>query len=314
MAMVKALELEAAMWLRCSMSPAASIPLGTVIRPGAAPAASLSGWPEGFECFQLAWALKHCGEVPELAPHAAAIRDAAAARGAVISALGVYGNPLGEDAAGETARDGLRRAILAARSYGTKVVGCFAGRVRGRPVPESVPRFREVFGEFARIAEGEGVRLALENCLQGGNWERGETNMGFHPAAWDLMFDAVPSPSLGLEWEPCHLMCQLIDPLPVLDRYLPRIFHIHGKDGQLDRALLARAGTHGPEPVVRHRFPGLGDSDWTVIFQKLAAAGYSGTVDIEGGHDPVFRKEREMEGQGNALAYLRQCRHSAIGV
>jgi sugar phosphate isomerase/epimerase len=184
--------------------------------------------------------------------------------------------------------------------------------VPGTPVPESVPRFREVFGEFARLAEGEGVRLAFENCLQGGNWERGETNMAFHPAAWDLMFDAVPSPALGIEWEPCHLMCQLIDPLPVLDRYLSRIFHIHGKDGQLNRALLASSGTHGPEHVVRHRFPGLGDSDWTVIFQKLAHAGYAGTVDIEGGHDPVFRGELEMEGQANALAYLRRCRAAAM--
>ena len=288
-----------------------SIPIGTVIRPGPDPATSMEGFPEGFQCYQLVWALKHCGHVPELLPHAKAVREAAAARGAVISALGVYGNPLREDEAGAIARDGLRRAILAARSYGTAVVGCFAGRVPGAPVPDSVPRFREVFGEFARMAEGEGVRLAFEHCLQGGNWERGETNMAFHPAAWELMFDAVPSDALGLEWEPCHLRCQLIDPLPVLDRYLTRIFHVHGKDGQLNPELLARSGTHGPEPVVRHRFPGLGDTDWTVIFQKLAAGGYQGTVDIEGGHDPVFRGDREMEGQANALAYLRHCRKAA---
>ena len=285
-----------------------SIPIGTVIRPGEDFTASLADYPDGFQCYQLVWALKHCGHVPELAAHAAAVRDAAAARGAFISALGVYGNPLREDAAGETARDGLRRAIMSARSYGTDVVGCFAGRVPGTPVPDSLPRFREVFEEFARIAEGEGVRLAFENCLQGGNWERGETNIGFHPAAWDMMFDAVPSAALGLEWEPCHLMCQLIDPLPVLDRYTSRIFHVHGKDGHLNQALLAASGTHGPEQVVRHRFPGLGDLDWAVIFQKLAAAGYGGVIDIEGGHDPIFRGGLEMEGQRNALAYLRACR------
>jgi sugar phosphate isomerase/epimerase len=290
------------------MTPFSSISTGTVIRPGADFAASWAGYPDGLEAFQLAWALKHCGEVPELMAQAAAVREAAAARGAVISALGVYGNPLREDAAGETARDALRRAMLAARHYGTDVVGCFAGRVPGRPVPDSLPRFREVFGELSQMAEGEGVRLAFENCLQGGNWERGDTNIGFHPAAWDLMFDAVPSAALGLEWEPCHLMCQLIDPLPVLDRYLPRIFHVHGKDGQLNPALLAASGTHGPEHTVRHRFPGLGDTDWSVIFQKLAASGYTGSLDIEGGHDPVFRGEREQEGQRNALAYLRRCR------
>ena len=296
------------------MVSAVSIPIGTVIRPGPDPAASLEEFPDGFQSYQLVWALKHCGQVPDLAPHAGAVREAAARRGAIISALGVYGNPLREDSLGATARDGLQRAIRAARSYGTEVIGCFAGRVPGPPVPDSVPRFREVFGELARMAEGEGVRLAFEHCLQGGNWERGETNMAFHPAAWDLMFDAVPSGALGLEWEPCHLRCQLIDPLPVLDRYLPRIFHVHGKDGQLNPSLLATSGTHGPEPVVRHRFPGLGDTDWAVIFQKLAEGGYRGAVDVEGGHDPVFRGGREMEGQRNALTYLRTCREAAMAV
>lgn len=285
-----------------------AIPVGTVIRPGPDFAASLTPYPDGFECYQLAWALKHCGFVPELEQQAAAVREAAGARGAVISALGVYGNPLREDGAGEAARDGLRRAMVSARHYGTDVVGCFAGRVPWTPVPESLPRFREIFSEFAAIAEGEGVRLAFENCLQGGNWERGETNIGFHPAAWEMMFDAVPSPALGLEWEPCHLMCQLIDPLPVLDRYAARIFHVHGKDGQLDPARLAASGTQGPDHVVRHRFPGLGDSDWAVIFQKLGAAGYAGVMDVEGGHDPVFRGELEMEGQREALHYLQECR------
>jgi len=288
------------------------IPLGTVIRPGSDIAASLTGWPAGLECFQLVWALKHCGFVPDLVPPAAAARDAAAAQGAVISALGVYGNPLREDALGDIARDGLTRAIRSARAYGAEVVGCFAGRVPGTPVPESLPRYREVFSEYARMAEGEGVRLAMENCLQGGNWERGETNIAFHPAAWELMFDAVPSTALGLEFEPCHLMCQLIDPLPVMVRYLERIHHIHGKDGQLNRGLLATSGTHGPDYIVRHRFPGLGDSDWAVIFQKLNAGGYSGVIDIEGGHDPVFRGDREMEGQQNALHYMQACRQAAL--
>jgi sugar phosphate isomerase/epimerase len=64
---------------------------------------------------------------------------------------------------------------------------------------------------------------------------------------------------------------------------------------------------------VRHRFPGLGETDWTEIFLKLQAAGYAGTVDVEGGHDPVFRGDREREGQINARAYLLECRQRAEG-
>ena len=144
-------------------------------------------------------------------------------------------------------------------------------------MPDSVPRFREVFGEFARMAEGEGVRLAFENCLQGGNWERGETNMAFHPAAWDLMFDAVPSAALGLEWEPCHLDVPVDrSPAGAGPLFVRAFFTFMARMDNSIAALLASSGTHGPEPVVRHRFPGLGDTDWTVIFQKLAHVGIRG--------------------------------------
>ncbi|RYD34836.1 MAG: sugar phosphate isomerase/epimerase [Verrucomicrobiaceae bacterium] len=283
--------------------------IGTVIRPGRDFAASIREWSDlGFESFQLAWSLKHNPQVQDLKAQAAAAREAAEETGAVISALGIYGNPLREDAAGNYARDAMSRAIEAARFFGAEVVGCFAGRVPGRPVPDSMWRFQEVFRELARQAEGEGVQLAFENCLQGGNWERGETNIGFHPQAWELMFDAVPSTALGLEWEPCHLLCQMIDPLPVLDRWVSKVVHVHGKDGRMDRALLAASGTHGPEMYVRHRFPGLGETCWTKIFQKLRASGYTGMVDVEGGHDPVFRGDREREGQINARDYLMACR------
>lgn len=286
--------------------------IGTVIRPGTDLAASVREWSDlGYECFQLVWALKHNPHVPDLPAQAAAVVVAAAESGAGISALGVYGNPLREDAVGENARDAMRRAISAARLFGTDIVSCFAGRVPGATVPDSIGRFREVFGEFARQAEGEGVRLAFEGCVQGGNWTHGDMNLGFHPKAWELMFDAVPSPALGLEWEPAHLLCQFIEPLPVLDRWAPRIFHVHGKDGLTDRKVLAVSGTHGPDYCVHHRFPGLGETSWTEIFLKLHDASYAGTVDVEGGHDPVFRGEREREGQINARTYLLDCRRRA---
>jgi hypothetical protein len=40
----------------------------------------------------------------------------------------------------------------------------------------------------------------------------------------------------------------------------------------------------------------------------LRGAGSSATIDIEGFHDPVYRGERELEGQLASLAYLRACR------
>ena len=50
-------------------------------------------------------------------------------------------------------------------------------------------------------------------------------------------------------------------------------------------------------PFVQMRTPGFGDSDWTRVISELRLAGYTGAIDIEGWHDPVYRDELEMTGQ-----------------
>jgi sugar phosphate isomerase/epimerase len=62
------------------------------------------------------------------------------------------------------------------------------------------------------------------------------------------------------------------------------------------------------KPFVYHRTPGFGDSDWVAIISDLRAAGFRGSIDIEGWHDPVMRGELEMTGQVAALKYLKRCR------
>lgn len=54
---------------------------------------------------------------------------------------------------------------------------------------------------MARMAEDNGIRIGFENCLQGGTWVSGDRNIAHNPDAWQLMFDAVPSQALGLQWE-----------------------------------------------------------------------------------------------------------------
>ena len=44
------------------------------------------------------------------------------------------------------------------------------------------------------------------------------------------MFNALPDDNLGLEWEPCHQMVYLIDPIPQIRKWAPKFFHVHGKD------------------------------------------------------------------------------------
>jgi sugar phosphate isomerase/epimerase len=265
--------------------------------------------PHGFESFEIGF--KNTLAETDLRRLADECAGALDGTSAIISSIGLYGNTLAENDHGDEVRAALRGMIEAAPRFGTDVVSCFAGRVTGASVPDSIPRFRDVFSALARDAEDRGVRLAIENCVQGGTWTSGDRNIAHNPDAWELMFDAVPSPVLGLEWEPAHQLCQLIDPMPQLHAWAGRMFHLHGKDALIDHGVLARHGAYGRERFAWHRFPGFGDSDWAQIVSELVAHGFTGSIDIEGGHDPVYRGDREMEGQLLALKHLKEARARA---
>jgi sugar phosphate isomerase/epimerase len=200
------------------------------------------------------------------------------------------------------------RLIDAAPLFGCDVVAGFAGRVPGRPVPESYGRFGEVFRPLAARGEERGVRLAFENCEKRGTWESGDWNIAHAPQAWEAMFAEVPSPVIGLEWEPCHQLVSFVDPLPQLRRYAHRIWHIHGKDATVLHDVVREHGIRGGVPYVFHRMPGFGDTNWTDLISTLRMAGWRGSIDIEGFHDPVYRDALETTGQVAALDYLKRCR------
>ena len=123
-----------------------------------------------------------------------------------------------------------------------------------------------------------------------------------------MMFDAVPADNIGLEWQPCHQMVALIDPMPQLRKWVKKIFHVHGKDATVLRDVVREHGIHGREPFAFHRTPGFGDSNWTDIISELRRGGFEGAIDIEGEHDPVYNGELEMTGQVKGLNYLKGCR------
>jgi sugar phosphate isomerase/epimerase len=260
--------------------------------------------PHGFESFQLTFGHRVGSlDVDSLADQLRRMSDAAGGSW-VISAVGIYGNPLVED---EVAGDWLR-LIESADRFGCDLVSGFAGRVPDVPVPESMDRFRDVFGPLAAAAERRGVRLAFENCDMGGDWQRGDWNIAHAPAAWELMFDTVPSDALGLEWEPCHQLVSFVDPLPQLQQWVHKVFHVHGKDATVFWDDVRRWGIRSGKPYVYHRTPGFGDTHWTDVISILRMGGYQGAIDIEGWHDPIYRDDLEMTGQVHALSYLKQCR------
>ena len=264
--------------------------------------------PHGFETFQLSFG-RTVGDfdLARLASEVRRILEAHQPSDGLprrISSLGVYGNPL---VSPETVAD-WERLIDASGLFACDIVSGFAGRIPGRPVPESLPRFAEVFGPLARRAEDRGVRLAFENCEKRGSWESGDWNIAHAPRAWEGMFAAVESPSLGLEWEPCHQLLSLVDPLPQLRKWAHRIWHIHGKDATVLWDVIREHGLRGGMPYAHHRTPGFGDTNWTDLISTLRMAGWLGSIDIEGFHDPIYRDALETTGQVAALTHLTRCR------
>ncbi|MDX2111836.1 MAG: sugar phosphate isomerase/epimerase family protein [Verrucomicrobiota bacterium] len=262
--------------------------------------------PHGFESFQINfWQNLQGTDLKKLATE---VTEVLAGSDATVSSLGIFGNPLGTNPIDAETRASWEACIDSARDYGCDLVCGFAGRVVNVSVDKSMARYVEVFGPLAKRAADRGVRIAFENCPMGGNWESGDWNIAFNPRAWEMMWDALPADNIGLEWEPCHQMGQLIDPLPQLRKYARKIFHVHGKDAKIYRDVIAEYGTYGAKEFFFHKHPGFGECDWTRIIEELRKAGFKGAIDIEGWHDDVYRGELEMTGQVHALKYLKHCR------
>ncbi|PCJ60867.1 MAG: sugar phosphate isomerase [Planctomycetota bacterium] len=297
------------------------IKIGTLVSKGQdSPGYIKQILPNGFESFSLTfWQTCEGIDWQRLADEIAEVLDGSEA---VISSLGIFGNPLESNEKDLLTLKGWSDLIEHAHLFNTDIVAGFTGRVRGKPIHESLTRFKEVWQGLADQAAEKEVRIAFENCDMGGTWEAGDWNIAHNPTAWEMMFDTVQNDNMGLEWEPCHQLVSLIDPMPQLREWSSKIFHVHGKDATVHWDVVRKYGVHssGHEdialegkafkvpPFAYHRTPGFGDSDWTAIISDLRKAGFKGSIDIEGWHDPVYRDELEMTGQVKALNYLKDCR------
>lgn len=260
----------------------------------------------GFESFNLTfWQTTGSTDLAEMAKRVRALADE---HDFVVPAVSVFGNPLTGDGDNADTLASWERLIDNAHLFGADIVSGFTGRLTGQSIDDSIPKFKEVFGELTRRAADKGVRIAFENCDMGGTWATGDWNIAHNPTAWELMFNAVPEDNIGLEWEPCHQMVSLIDPIPQLRKWVNKVFHVHGKDATIAWDIVKEHGVHSKQQFVWHRTPGFGDSNWTDIISILRQNGYKGSIDIEGWHDPVYKGELEMTGQVHALNYLKRCR------
>lgn len=239
------------------------------------------------------------------------IRDVMSSAGVAISGLGYYPNPLDPDEqAAHIAVRHLEQVIRAAALLEVGVVNTFIGRDWTKSVDANWPRFVETWKPLVRLADEQGVKIAIENCpmyFTHDEWPAGK-NLASSPAIWRRMFAEIPSPNFGLNLDPSHLVWLQIDYVKPLAEFASRLFHIHAKDVAVERDLLDDVGILAlPNEYHRPKLPGLGDVNWGRFISALHDVGYTGPVCVEV-EDRAF--EHSLAGRKLALrqsrAFLRQ--------
>jgi sugar phosphate isomerase/epimerase len=207
----------------------------------------------------------------------------------------------------------LRRVIAAAKMLKLEVVSTFVGRDWTRSVEDNWPRFVSVWKDLIAYAEDQGVRIAIENCpmiFTADEWPGGK-NLASSPAIWRRMYEEIPSPNFGLNYDPSHMLWQQMDHIAPIREFSSRVFRVHLKDVTVDREQLNQVGILA-YPLKFHtpKLPGRGDIDWAGFLRALKGAGYDGPVCVEV-EDREF--EVDLESRKEALAISARYLQPLIG-
>lgn len=205
--------------------------------------------------------------------------------GVSISGLGYYPNPLDPNPEqAEFYREHIKKIIRAAARLGVPVVNTFIGRNPSLNISDNLKLYAEHWPAIVKEAEAHNIKIGIENCpmwFTNDEWPGGK-NLATTPAIWDRMFEIIPSRALGLNYDPSHLIFQMMDEVKPIYDYSDRLHHIHLKDVKVYRDKLNRVGIMA-NPLEYHspKLPGLGDVRWREFFAALTDVRYRGPVCIE---------------------------------
>ena len=213
------------------------------------------------------------------------VLDYAAQHGVEISALAFYPNTMDGDLEKRAANIAhLETVIRASAKLGVNMVTTFIGRDQTKSVEDNLALVAQVWPPIIALAEELGVKIAIENCpmLFGRDQWPGGQNLMTTPVIWHKVFDILPSPNLGINYDPSHFVWQMIDYIKPIYEFKDKIFHVHYKDIKLFKDKLERVGVMAyPLDFMSPKLPGLGDVDWGRFVSALTDNRYDGFTCIE---------------------------------
>ena len=146
-------------------------------------------------------------------------------------------------------------------------------------------------------------------------------NIATSPLMWREIFRRVPSPALGLCYDPGHFVWQMIDVYRPLSEFGNRIHHLHMKDTYVDHEMLSDIGilhNVGEDRGIRdhqwwrHTLPGDGEIDWN-LFGSLLRTHVSPDADLSiEMEDPRYELDPSRVGEAMKIALTRLTRDYRI--
>lgn len=202
-----------------------------------------------------------------------------------ISALQVTQNHIAADA-GERSRENayFLKAIELAGALGVPHIGTASGKDPKKSLKEQVDEIVRVYNEkYFAACEKYHVRILWEP------WPGGP-NVATSPVGFETLFKAFGnSPFVGLQYDPSHLVWQMMDPIQTARDFADKIYDVHLKDTEIRWPILRRGGINPVDDAEwwRFRLPGLGSIDWPAFFTVLQDVGYTGAMSVEH-EDPLY--------------------------
>jgi sugar phosphate isomerase/epimerase len=293
--------------------------LGFLTAPFAeTPLPEVADWAaaSGFEVLEIAcWprstgpARRYAGtshiDVANLSPgQATELVDALASKGLGISGLGFYPNPLHPDPSHRAdVIAHLRDVITAAEKMNVPYVNTFMGGDGAKNLDDNWQEALRVWPDIVAFANDHGRKITLENCpmlFSYDEWPGGH-NIATSPRMWRRILERWGD-TIGLNFDPSHLVLQMIDIRRFLKEFGPHVLHYQAKDLMIDRDGLYEQGIFSMGMGWQiPRIPGLGEVDWSVVFSELYQQGYEGDCIIEH-EDRRFEGTDEKVKQGFLIA------------
>jgi sugar phosphate isomerase/epimerase len=233
------------------------------------------------------------GATPHTALDAATLNDAQIAKikgvidrsGVHISALQVTQNHIATDADRRGRENAyFVKAIELAGKLGVPHIGTASGKDPKKSLAQQVDEIVRVYNEkYFAACEKHRVRILWEP------WPGGP-NVATSPVGFETLFKGFGNSAfVGLQYDPSHLVWQMMDPIQTARDFADKIYDVHLKDTEIRWPILRRGGINPVDDADwwRFRLPGLGSIDWPAFFTVLQDVGYTGAMSVEH-EDPLY--------------------------